>query len=618
MDSPTLSAICALSALVLRGCSYIFLRWIPSHIFPNIIFTAFILYTTSFIILYFSRSQYEVIASSTEVTVIQPKSTKRASHTAIGASGETEPLIDPSQPAAVEAAEEVIYRKKSAKPLKTLLSGIPSPSSTVLSLTTFLINVLLTLATWDLTFRATYFYPAKDLSFSRIGYVGPDSAKLLIREPMKEKFPVSVWYHVDAPGVINSHLVDTIPRLTNETDFTTTITIPHLNPETKYRYFTSSDHTGSFTTSPPAGSPPSTNMFTFLTSSCLKAGFPYEPLQHPLSVKGFRILGSMLEELKASFMLFLGDWIYIDVPRRPGNDVEDYRQMYRQIYASPDWPLVGADLPWIHVLDDHEIANDWDANTTGLYQAAIDPFTHYQHFSNPPPVRKSGETYYAFNWGSSASFFMLDTRTYRSAESTPDGPAKTMLGKQQLEDLINWLKKDAVQPEVGLIEEVQWKFIVSSVPFTKNWRFGGDDTWAGYLFERQKILEAAWGISGRSGVVVLSGDRHEFAATAFPPPEHSEYPLSSTVHEFSCSPFSQFYLPIRTYRQEDNEDVTLKYIPDGNVKFGAVTIDTTNEEQAVLKYRLFVDGEETWSWVLTAPHRATVEGKPKKASHVGF
>jgi alkaline phosphatase D len=49
-----------------------------------------------------------------------------------------------------------------------------------------------------------------------------------------------------------------------------------------------------------------------------------------------------------------------------------------------------------------------------------------------------------------------------------------------------------------------------------------------------------------------------------------------------------------------------RYIPDGNVKFGAVTIDTTNEEQAVMKYQLFVDGKEEWSWVLTAPsaHRA--------------
>jgi hypothetical protein len=54
---------------------------------------------------------------------------------------------------------------------------------------------------------------------------------------------------------------------------------------------------------------------------------------------------------------------------------------------------------------------------------------------------------------------------------------------------------------------------------------------------------------------------------------------------------------------------TTRYIPDGNVKWGAVTIDTTNEEQAVLKYELYVEGEEVWSWVVTAPARG------KKAAH---
>jgi hypothetical protein len=45
---------------------------------------------------------------------------------------------------------------------------------------------------------------------------------------------------------------------------------------------------------------------------------------------------------------------------------------------------------------------------------------------------------------------------------------------------------------------------------------------------------------------------------SFPPPENSQWPASSAVHEFSCSPLSQFYLPIRTYRQEDNEDIAIK------------------------------------------------------------
>lgn len=204
--------------------------------------------------------------------------------------------------------------------------GLPSPSSGKLSLATLLVNTLLTLATWDLTFRTHYFHPSHDLSFARIGYVGPNSAKLLFREPDKLKYPVSIWHQVEAPGIIDAHLVDTIPFLTESTDYTKTVTIPRLNPETKYRYFTSSGHNGTFTTAPPPGKAPAGGKFTFLTSSCIKARFPYDPFQHPLAVEGFKVLGGMLEELKASFMLFLGDFIYIDVPRRPGVDIENYRQ----------------------------------------------------------------------------------------------------------------------------------------------------------------------------------------------------------------------------------------------------------------------------------------------------
>lgn len=54
-------------------------------------------------------------------------------------------------------------------------------------------------------------------------------------------------------------------------------------------------------------------------------------------------------------------------------------------------------------------------------------------------------------------------------------------------------------------------------------------------------------------MIVLSGDRHEFAAAS----------IRTTVTEFSTSPLSQFYLPIRTVHQSHGrgatgEDVLLK------------------------------------------------------------
>ena len=300
-------------------------------------------------------------------------------------------------------------------------------------------------------------------------------------------------------------------------------------------------------------------------------------------------------------MLFLGDFIYVDVPLRHGSDAETYRHEYRQVYSSPDWPAVSDTLPWVHVIDDHEIANDWDKGFEAPYPAAIDPWSIYHASINPPPTRPNA-SYFQFTQGP-ASFFMMDTRRHRSSEHAEpaSSPNKTMLGPEQLASLLAFLRRDE-------LTGVKWKFVISSIPFTRNWRINSADTWAGYLHERRIILEAMWDIGLRGdgiGVVVLSGDRHEFAATAFPPPKNGKWPLSSTVHEFSTSPLSMFYLPFRSYwevEEEEEQDVCIKYIPDGNSKFGAVELEQVKGgDQGLLRFRLFVDGEETWQYVVMTP-----------------
>lgn len=45
-----------------------------------------------------------------------------------------------------------------------------------------------------------------------------------------------------------------------------------------------------------------------------------------------------------------------------------------------------------------------------------------------------------------------------------------------------------------------------------------------------------------------------------------------------------------------------RYIPNGNSKFGAISIENPEaSDQSVLKFRLFVDGKEEWSTVLLSP-----------------
>lgn len=462
----------------------------------------------------------------------------------------------------VEVVEKIALVKKPVNPLVTVLSGLPSPNSTLYTLLGFLVNVACVAMVTDVVYRPRWQYPSHDLSFARLGYVSDTEAKLLIREPDQTKMPITVHVHVKDPHApFDNPLWKTagdVQVTTEDTDFTAVVTIPlTYSKQRVYEWTTSNNHSGEFMSAPKAGKMPEFNdgKFTFLATSCILPRLPYNPLDHPLAVPGMKHLAKILPSLSAQFMLFMGDFIYIDVPLRFGKSLEDYRQKYRQVYASPDWAPVGQNLSWIHVLDDHEISNDWDANSTGVYETAVDPYHHYHEAVNPPRVKRATQaatSYFSFAQGP-ASFFMMDTRSYRSKNSEPwDSSEKTMLGVEQLEDLLAWLRR----PEP---RGIKWKIVASSVPLTKNWRVNTQDTWGGFLHERRMVLEAMWdaGLAGY-GVVVLSGDRHEFGATAFPPPKDGRWPDAVTVHEFSASPLNQFYSPIPTYKQTDDEDVEIK------------------------------------------------------------
>jgi len=505
---------------------------------------------------------------------------------------------------------------------------------------TALINIILAILTLDFLIRSIVAYPSPDAAFSRIGYVSPTTANLLFREPDAAQLPVVVSYQETEPASQKWTQEGTVYKIDNSTDFTASVTLRNLKPSTHYRYSLSNNKTGTFVTAPRPGSPEA-NRLSFVTSSCLKPNFPYNILAHPLRVSGIEqmteALGKLPALLKPAFMLFLGDFIYIDVPLRFGSSIDHYRSEYRRIYSSPSWAVTSEDgpaidLPWIHTLDDHEIENDWSrGNKTAPYPAAADPFIHYHVNANPPIPEKpfahpDNVTYFSFINGP-ASFFMLDTRTYRSE---PTHKNSTILGSAQLQSLLAYLAR----PEPT---GVCWKIISSSVPFTKNWHVGTTDTWGGFLDERRAVFEAIWKAEREQGVriILLSGDRHEFAATRFPDPGLGLSPdelrpntAGLGIHEFSVGPLSMFYLPIRTYYQTDTEDVSVKYAPDGNSKFGIIDIADGFEEpgldasspstvrSSVLTYSLYVDGEVVWKYRFSVPHDYDAAAGSRKSLHL--
>lgn len=522
------------------------------------------MYIPSYIASYFTEAPLQVVEDVKGVTVSEKTAQSDTPLlTEDGVAVAPDPEVIAEQ---ITFEEKITLKEKDYPPWKILAFGAPSAKHRIASTLTFLINAAFIALTADALFRARWFYPADDLSFVRLGHVSHNEAKFLIREPDQAKMPVTLQIHAKDSQPTFDNLgwadVGTVAWTSNTTDFTAPLTVPltHNLPKI-YQWRTSNNHSGEFHTALKPGQMPQDNdrKFTFLSTSCILPRFPYSPLDHPLAIPGLRHLAEKLPELGAQFMLFLGDFIYVDVPERFGKSVEEYRMQYRQVYASPDYTAVAQNLSWIHVLDDHEISNDWSSNTTGMYRNAVEPWHLYQANLNPPMavvantnLRREAATWFEFVQGP-ASFFMMDTRTYRSSNNFPfEDTKKTMLGQEQLSDLLYWLERPEPQG-------VKWKIIASSVPFTKNWPVNVKDTWGGFLVERRKVLEAMWDAGARgTGVIILSGDRHEFAATRFPPPPESRWPETAAAHEFSTSPLNQFASPIPSYRQTDDDDVMLK------------------------------------------------------------
>jgi alkaline phosphatase D len=181
--------------------------------------------------------------------------------------------------------------------------------------------------------------------------------------------------------------------------------------------------------------------------------------------------------------------VYADVPRTSFEPtLTYYRYKHRENRDDRHLGSFLGSTPVFAMWDDHEVQNDFNATNPFIPQGR-------QAFGEYWPTRGADEILYRrFSWGAGADFFALDCRQYRSPQSDPDGPAKTMLGARQKA----WLKDGLRQSRAPA------KFLLTSVPLQGPW---GADRWAGYATERDELLRFLRDEKIR-GVIVLSGDVH--------------------------------------------------------------------------------------------------------------
>jgi len=206
--------------------------------------------------------------------------------------------------------------------------------------------------------------------------------------------------------------------------------------------------------------------------------------------------------------------------------VDDYRRRYAQYKSDPLLQAAHARCPWVVTWDDHEVDNNYAASIgenamESEEQVRARRAAGYQAWWEHQPVRVPRARSWAdltitraFDWGSLARLWVLDTRQYRSDQACGDGThiipcgewadrSRTMLGAAQERWLFDGLASS----------RASWQILAQQTmvaPFDE--RPGPEvrlpmDMWSGYPAARDRLLGAV-AERARNRTVVLTGDIH--------------------------------------------------------------------------------------------------------------
>lgn len=322
-------------------------------------------------------------------------------------------------------------------------------------------------------------------------------------------------------------------------DFTVKVKLEGLEPGRQYAYRflageAESDH-GSFTTAPLAG-------------KAVRLKFAFSGDSDGTRVNGapainqFEVLDAIREE-RPDFFLYMGDTVYSDSVHRgdrgPAVTLHQYRETYQVNRELPALRKLLAATSAYVMWDDHEVRNDWDAETVPRSRAVNgrQAFLEYMPVEVDTPESEgcvAPPMFRTFRWGSAAEFFILDERSCRGASvepecrapgaargdfapglpalfrmfaglpATPPNGCVAALNRPGRPMLGGWQLARFKQALAG--STAQFKFVVSEVAISPLFAYPYD-RWEGYAAERAEVLQFIQDQAIRQ-VIFLTADMH--------------------------------------------------------------------------------------------------------------
>jgi len=241
--------------------------------------------------------------------------------------------------------------------------------------------------------------------------------------------------------------------------------------------------------------------------------------EYPLrdaGANGHEIYDTMLK-MKPDFFVHTGDVEYYDKPHPYAWTEELMRFKWNRLFALPYQRSFLANVTTYFMKDDHDTLKDdcWPGQTYGAvtFERGAEIFDKEQFPSNDKP-------YKTIRWGKDLQIWIVETRNYRSPNTMPDGPEKTIWGKEQKQ----WFFDSVAR------SDATFKVLISPNPLlgpdrknkrdnhaNDNFRFEGDELRA--FINRHKMF-------------ITNGDRHWQYVTHRP---------GTDLWEFGCGPGSDVH-----------------------------------------------------------------------------
>jgi alkaline phosphatase D len=281
-----------------------------------------------------------------------------------------------------------------------------------------------------------------------------------------------------------------------ETDFTHQFQLRDLRPGTAYFYAVetaagggpaSGRLSGRFRTAPRASQ-----------SAPVRLGFINCQMFHTREQpEGFTIY-PLIRKWAPEFVVFTGDNVYYDSERPRAVNAELARYHWQRAYSTPFALDLLRSTASYWIKDDHDTHSDdvFPQRGNGImrdltFEQGVNVFRQQVPLGALP--------YRTFRWGRELQIWLVEGRDFRSANTAPDSPRKSIWGAEQKA----WLQKSLLE------SDATWKLLVSPTPLVGPDRPNKADNHSNKVFENEGREMRRW-LAEKVGprFFVICGDRH--------------------------------------------------------------------------------------------------------------